>query len=725
MPFHSRFIRLSKKPSMSLADHKRIPITPAPQSPPASPPRATRSHSGTIKPVARAPTFRNSKDKKPELPTNEEILQHVKLLALFDKLRFDISTTAGLFGHDPPPEPTQDDIDRVQEKRWQVYVTRAVERFTIWWEKAIPRTLNGFVVQELNATNYEPRFRAMLSAQKKMLEEHGDFPLPGMNLTIGVDTLPPLDVIMVWHAYAMNAICFLEDCTRMGKLDFWATGLPIDAVSKGFDESDLCYTMTEQAEVNWIKTTGLPVDNLDMPETKPVLCPLCNATTETPWTVPGTYQEPAALFGQSTSVGWSDHGFSLRCSNKGCQHNITYDTISSARFLAACRRAKEEGEYLLPVSIFDRQGKINEGIGNRYTGDPYFPHLLFDRLLRMLEKGLPRDAGIADIWEFVLKHAKKTGITRPSLDELWAIKRMMTHFHQNPGPFGVELVGTVVRQSLFNFQIACLKWDGQDSDDCLFTAQNKYRRMLQLRSNPNNRFAIVPTLDADLVWCTNLLSPQRYWLVTMNNAQCFVDHGRRRCEWLLADGFKRTYQAMHSVTGRLYTKCGCWFCEGIRATDLSLFSAKFKRKAAYYELQPKPLDPRTHISAYTGVYSGLLTKAESSRRIQALQRRHESAMEIRRKFVTDPAEQPRPADVSQALGSLGMSVCRKNYAINPCKLVVWTAKGDRGAELPDWDDVDLEFWGNDAVGGDFADGSSDGAACGADGGSCAGGASSP
>ena len=35
-----------------------------------------------------------------------------------------------------------------------------------------------------------------------------------------------VDVLMVWHAYMLNPRCFLEDCFRLGLMDFWMTGLP-------------------------------------------------------------------------------------------------------------------------------------------------------------------------------------------------------------------------------------------------------------------------------------------------------------------------------------------------------------------------------------------------------------------------------------------------------------------------------------------------------------------
>jgi hypothetical protein len=83
----------------------------------------------------------------PDLPSPQDCVAHLKLLECFYRLRQEIASTNGLFGitcdiaesvdqKAPRTEPHKDKNDEaiilLAEKRWQVYVTRAVERFSRW-----------------------------------------------------------------------------------------------------------------------------------------------------------------------------------------------------------------------------------------------------------------------------------------------------------------------------------------------------------------------------------------------------------------------------------------------------------------------------------------------------------------------------------------------------------------------------------------------------------------
>ena len=77
--------------------------------------------------------------------TSDECIAHLKLLAAFADLRDTIGRTDDLFGISNRVLEAfsgQDDMNKVaaslSEKRWAVYVARAVERFTVWWTKCVP-----------------------------------------------------------------------------------------------------------------------------------------------------------------------------------------------------------------------------------------------------------------------------------------------------------------------------------------------------------------------------------------------------------------------------------------------------------------------------------------------------------------------------------------------------------------------------------------------------------
>ena len=84
--------------------------------------------------------------------TRDLCIAHLKLLAALADLRDVISSNDGLFDiYDSQANQFKDDerqmnqaLARIREKRWAVYVTRAVDRFTTWWETCVPRAGGPF-----------------------------------------------------------------------------------------------------------------------------------------------------------------------------------------------------------------------------------------------------------------------------------------------------------------------------------------------------------------------------------------------------------------------------------------------------------------------------------------------------------------------------------------------------------------------------------------------------
>lgn len=85
----------------------------------------------------------NISDTPPSFPTADHCLAHLKLLNTFHALKEDIGYTDGIFGLWDSKCEVLDGKDREQalsrtrEKRWALYVARAVERFEVWWVKVL------------------------------------------------------------------------------------------------------------------------------------------------------------------------------------------------------------------------------------------------------------------------------------------------------------------------------------------------------------------------------------------------------------------------------------------------------------------------------------------------------------------------------------------------------------------------------------------------------------
>jgi hypothetical protein len=76
------------------------------------------------------------------LPPSDHLIAHLKLLEAFYNLRLSIGSQDGLFDIAHAKGELAEDAAtkaRVSEKRWAVYVARAVDRFEKWWFNDIPQ----------------------------------------------------------------------------------------------------------------------------------------------------------------------------------------------------------------------------------------------------------------------------------------------------------------------------------------------------------------------------------------------------------------------------------------------------------------------------------------------------------------------------------------------------------------------------------------------------------
>ena len=95
-------------------------------------------------------------DQPTILPIPETCIAHLKFLECIYQLRQEIAQIPGLFGiAEPDPQNFADEQRlaeakaKVSEKKWAVYVTRAVGRFERWWDLAIPPTSKGKPISRL------------------------------------------------------------------------------------------------------------------------------------------------------------------------------------------------------------------------------------------------------------------------------------------------------------------------------------------------------------------------------------------------------------------------------------------------------------------------------------------------------------------------------------------------------------------------------------------------
>ena len=93
-------------------------------------------------------------------PTAHQCIAHLKLLEVFHQLREDVALKDGLFGiYDiyASKEGTKREhaelLTKIREKRWAIYVARAVIRFQRWWTVCVEPTAKMLKQQEIQSTS--------------------------------------------------------------------------------------------------------------------------------------------------------------------------------------------------------------------------------------------------------------------------------------------------------------------------------------------------------------------------------------------------------------------------------------------------------------------------------------------------------------------------------------------------------------------------------------------
>ncbi|KAF2843787.1 hypothetical protein M501DRAFT_967571 [Patellaria atrata CBS 101060] len=191
-------------------------------------------------------------DKPAALPTIAQCAVHLELLETFHVLRqkmfwsipldkaFDVKEEPRIVHQRDGSEKKLKD-DRFAEKRnekWTKFVTLAVYRFLVWWDK-----IDGVLE---NTKDRQGR------------------------MSMGSDHLPPLDVLMVWHSFLLNT-------GRFKKMNFnrnlYKINFPWEHIHNAIDNSKWEYTLLGTARTNFTTLTGLQQDLYSALETDPTAVP--------------------------------------------------------------------------------------------------------------------------------------------------------------------------------------------------------------------------------------------------------------------------------------------------------------------------------------------------------------------------------------------------------------------------------------------------------------------
>lgn len=282
--------RFSKSKSTLDFDQKEdatIPQSPASER--SAPPEYAATNplpEATVEELTRGFKYLTLHPQPDKLPRSDEVMAHLKLLEAIFALKEEIGYTDGLFdlwdsralgteestaGDDNSRRQHDEALSKIREKRWALYVLRAVDRFEVWWHQFL--------------CSQDPNSHPLVQ-QEMVTPLFGDFPLLGSIMKWNTAILPPLDVLMVWHAFMLNPRDYLEDCMKFSLPNVYATGMPWIAVNDAID-TQFNYRAPEAAQKTFANMTGRNWDNAKDPPFKELKCPRCPNILSIPWTTCG------------------------------------------------------------------------------------------------------------------------------------------------------------------------------------------------------------------------------------------------------------------------------------------------------------------------------------------------------------------------------------------------------------------------------------------------------
>ena len=191
-----------------------------------------------------------------DIPQVNETIAHLKTLECFYRLKQNIAATDGIFGiHnvkivDIARASNLEDVNgaseflpRLAEKRWAIYVSRAVDRFHAWVSTAVPADPMP-TMAELEDKGRNDQIISEASRARHQTPQ------------LDRSTMPPVDVLMVWHAYMLNPRAYLEDCVRLGRMALWHMRMPWNAVAECINPSTFAFEAGAVAEGSFTRLTG-------------------------------------------------------------------------------------------------------------------------------------------------------------------------------------------------------------------------------------------------------------------------------------------------------------------------------------------------------------------------------------------------------------------------------------------------------------------------------------
>ncbi|KAK0230085.1 hypothetical protein IW262DRAFT_1261796 [Armillaria fumosa] len=404
------------------------------------------------------------------------------------------------------------DAPKDRERRWSWFIGLAVERFERW-------------CKELTSA------------------DEADF---------ADKCLPPVDVIMVWHAYLLNPARYSEDSRRNEHIKVLA------GAGDWFKDlvHRVCYTIdsppSETRVQTWLQKTHVPYDPFESAivlTNREIACPQCLTKTN-------------VRLMDFNATGYFQPHFKTTC--PGCGLTITKEKLGLHKLVKDLAGTNNVLACVLDVTS---SGTLHtsSSIENSFRAK-----VIKTRILEIIPPAVPKgNTKLEEEW--VVKIQKEMDYSMQKLQhaighriEAYGEKvlfRIMS-VYTDDRIFSLDLTGAVLRQGAFVDKMRKLGWTEPDffssSEDemALKHCAARYHAFLDLISSSPACF-FVPTLDIDLVWHTHQLMARRYSRDCLKHVGRFIDHDDKVAEDKLSNAFDITCRAWQDRFGISYTHCGC------------------------------------------------------------------------------------------------------------------------------------------------------------------------
>lgn len=433
----------------------------------------------------------------------------------------------------------------------------------------------------------------------KLSNDRSNLPLrcPPKGKLVEPNKLPPLDVLMVWHAFLLNPMAYAEDCSRFCVNDvIWNTQFPWKMVNVSIG-SEYKYRVEEKHRAYFESKTGIPWNNLDDdPEKKEkvVQCVKCSAKF-------GVRFSPVG--GEDPSCCYTSDSFEVACPQ--FDGKVSHDSLRVNKFVKDVESYEKYGTCF-PATLVN----VYSGFFNPPNKSCPIYDAVDDPRVKEQISALPNAPSmmkVKSIMETFFGDEKRKKRNLVIQYDGYFVRRFMSHYWDNSSIFAIDLEGAVHRQGTFIQKMHQNDW--LHCPSLLNTVPGmieKYANFFQLIRN-NSSLMAVPTLDVDLVWHTHQLSANAYFNYSTINAWKFIDHDDKVMETTLTDCFTRTVRLYESTFKKIYSECMCWFCLATREHRTNKKPLSKSPQDALYDAaikgvyNPSNSNYRAHISTHSAV----------------------------------------------------------------------------------------------------------------------------